>query len=208
MSYFLGDETAVDAALQQSLESLATPRDPRKQQQQQQQQAHVDSAPSSPSKHSAAQDRECGSASAASSVHDNDEHPDDVSFASDLPLNKPLLAPATKDNPGSITPLMLAASGPASAISGISSRRNSMTTSLSEETGSQALSMSGELDPEAPPSVMHSGSAPQLVMPSIKMPSRRPFTEEGKRIGRLKVLVAGDSGRNPPTPQPTVLVDY
>jgi hypothetical protein len=43
-------------------------------------------------------------------------------------------------------------------------------------------------------SMMDSGSAPQLIMPSIKMPSRRPFTDEGKRMGRLKVLVAGDSG--------------
>lgn len=37
-------------------------------------------------------------------------------------------------------------------------------------------------------------SAPQLIMPSIKMPSRRPFTERGKAMGRLKVLIAGDSG--------------
>ncbi|ERS99885.1 hypothetical protein HMPREF1624_03252 [Sporothrix schenckii ATCC 58251] len=42
--------------------------------------------------------------------------------------------------------------------------------------------------------MMDSGSAPQLIMPSIKMPSRRPFTEEGKNMGRLKVLIAGDSG--------------
>ncbi|KAH8200241.1 hypothetical protein TruAng_005577 [Truncatella angustata] len=39
-----------------------------------------------------------------------------------------------------------------------------------------------------------SGSAPQLVMPSIKMPSRRPFTELGKSLGRLKLLIAGKSG--------------
>ncbi|KLU83495.1 hypothetical protein MAPG_02555 [Magnaporthiopsis poae ATCC 64411] len=39
-----------------------------------------------------------------------------------------------------------------------------------------------------------SGGAPQLVMPSIKMPSRRPFSPEGKAIGRLKVLIAGESG--------------
>jgi len=43
-------------------------------------------------------------------------------------------------------------------------------------------------------SLMDSGSAPQLIMPSIKMPSRRPFTDEGKRLGRVKVLIAGDSG--------------
>ncbi|KAF2461364.1 hypothetical protein BDY21DRAFT_368610 [Lineolata rhizophorae] len=35
---------------------------------------------------------------------------------------------------------------------------------------------------------------PQLVMPSIKMPSRRPFTAKGKGMGRLKVMVAGEAG--------------
>ncbi|KAL7271720.1 hypothetical protein RUND412_005500 [Rhizina undulata] len=35
---------------------------------------------------------------------------------------------------------------------------------------------------------------PQLIMPEITIPSRRPFTEKGKRVGRLKVLIAGDSG--------------
>lgn len=38
--------------------------------------------------------------------------------------------------------------------------------------------------------------APQLVMPSIRMPSRRPFTEQGKAMGRLKLLVAGAPGRS------------
>lgn len=36
--------------------------------------------------------------------------------------------------------------------------------------------------------------APQLIMPEITIPSRRPFTTGGKNIGRLKVLIAGDSG--------------
>ncbi|KAI5795695.1 Septin-domain-containing protein [Geopyxis carbonaria] len=49
-------------------------------------------------------------------------------------------------------------------------------------------------------SMQHSGGdqmlglAPQLIMPELSMPSRRPFTEKGKRIPRLKVLIAGDSG--------------
>lgn len=38
------------------------------------------------------------------------------------------------------------------------------------------------------------GDGPQLVMPSLAMPSRRPFTERGQRMGRLKVLVAGSAG--------------
>lgn len=36
--------------------------------------------------------------------------------------------------------------------------------------------------------------APQLIMPSIQMPSRRPFTERGQSLGKLKILLAGDSG--------------
>lgn len=39
-----------------------------------------------------------------------------------------------------------------------------------------------------------SNNVPQLVMPSIAMPTRRPFTERGKRMGKLKVLVAGPAG--------------
>ncbi|KAK2738500.1 hypothetical protein FQN57_007015 [Myotisia sp. PD_48] len=37
-------------------------------------------------------------------------------------------------------------------------------------------------------------SAPQFIMPSIKMPSRRPFTDRGKLIGRLKILITGAPG--------------
>lgn len=62
---------------------------------------------------------------------------------------------------------------------------------------SQAVLSSGEEDKDMGSDMIDSGSAPQLVMPSIKMPSRRPFTERGKNMGRLKVLVAGDSGRWP-----------
>lgn len=58
-----------------------------------------------------------------------------------------------------------------------------------DEGGSQAI-VSSE-DDEAPE--IHD-SAPQLIMPSIKLPSRRPFTERGKAMGRLKVLLAGDCG--------------
>lgn len=193
MTYFLGDEDAIDSALQQSLSSFVTARDPRKQQHPSPVPEHADSAPSSPSKHAAAHDRE-SSPSAASSVHDDEDHPDDVSLASDFAIQKPLLAPASKDTSGPITPLMLAMSGPASAISGVSSRRNSVTASLSEEIGS-AISMSAEIEPDVPSPMIDSGTAPQLVMPSIKMPSRRPFTDEGKRIGKFKVLIAGDSGK-------------
>ena len=63
-----------------------------------------------------------------------------------------------------------------------------------DEGGSQAIvsSEDDEVDPRSQSSIQD--SAPQLIMPSIKMPSRRPFTERGKDIGRLKVLIAGDTG--------------
>lgn len=37
-------------------------------------------------------------------------------------------------------------------------------------------------------------SSQKFVMPRVAMPARRPFTPEGLTIGKLKLLVAGDSG--------------
>ncbi|KAK0630606.1 hypothetical protein B0T17DRAFT_576900 [Bombardia bombarda] len=93
-----------------------------------------------------------------------------------------------------VTPSLMGVSGPASAMSSVSSRRNSFSGSLFDDSSNHAPSLDGEAYRELPASMMDSGSAPQLVMPSIKMPSRRPFTDEGKSMGRLKVLIAGDSG--------------
>ncbi|KAI1769175.1 Septin-domain-containing protein [Hypoxylon sp. FL1150] len=88
-----------------------------------------------------------------------------------------------------ITPIMLGMSCTESVISTPSSRRNSFTGSLSEH----AIGSDDELREHEPSSMLGNGSAPQLVMPSLKMPSRRPYTETGKSLGRLKVLFAGDS---------------
>ena len=76
--------------------------------------------------------------------------------------------------------------------------RKSDEESASDEIGSQALLFCGEEEPE--PSSSIADSAPELIMPSIRMPSRRPFTERGKRIGRFKVLVAGGKGRDGRSP--------
>ncbi|KAK0711510.1 hypothetical protein B0H67DRAFT_585563 [Lasiosphaeris hirsuta] len=131
-------------------------------------------------------------------------------------------APASPSHPASppLNPTMTSPldgpSGPASsiALSSMSSRRGSFAGSLSELGGgshapslysSHAVADDEDNDAEQPfhhdegeasaeGSMMDSGSAPQLIMPSIKMPSRRPFTDAGKAMGRLKVLVAGDSG--------------
>ncbi|KUJ21435.1 uncharacterized protein LY89DRAFT_778966 [Mollisia scopiformis] len=91
------------------------------------------------------------------------------------------------------TPLSFSA-GPPSTMSSPRSRRHSDAGSDMDDIVSQAIVSSGEEDRDMGPVLVDSGSAPQLVMPSIKMPSRRPFTEKGKNMGRLKVLVAGDSG--------------
>lgn len=71
-----------------------------------------------------------------------------------------------------------------------------------DEATSQVLTSSGEDEDEEemqeenllPNDAVTSGSAPQLVMPSIRIPSRRPFTERGKGIGKLKIMVAGAKG--------------
>ena len=61
-----------------------------------------------------------------------------------------------------------------------------------DDIGSQAIASSEEDGPDALPGT--ESSAPLLIMPSIKMPSRRPFTERGKAMGRLKILIAGRKG--------------
>ncbi|KAL2140711.1 hypothetical protein VTI28DRAFT_3496 [Corynascus sepedonium] len=163
--------------------------------------------------------------------------------------------PQSTDTPNlsqPLTPVFMGTSGPASALSSVSSRRNSLCLSEDlfscppstrggdiaveddeyddDENGDgrdrgkadprqqqpqlehqqhgtrtaddnddndaddTGAGTGGETSCEISSSMMDSGSAPQLVMPSIKMPSRRPFTDDGKRMGRLKVLIAGDSG--------------
>lgn len=37
-------------------------------------------------------------------------------------------------------------------------------------------------------------ASPQLIMPRVSLPSRRPFTADGLALGKLKILVSGDSG--------------
>ncbi|KAI0180835.1 Septin-domain-containing protein [Hypoxylon sp. FL1284] len=88
-----------------------------------------------------------------------------------------------------MTPIML---GPSCADSVVStpSSKNSFSGSLSEH----AVTFDDDPLEHGPSNMLDSGAAPQLVMPSLKMPSRRPFTETGKSLGRLKVLFAGDSG--------------
>ena len=68
--------------------------------------------------------------------------------------------------------------------------------SIADEIESQAVESGNEdeLESHGDRTTAQATKAPQLVMPSIKMPTRRPFTDRGKRIGKLKILVAGASG--------------
>lgn len=191
------DESAIDDALQQPLANfMHVARDARKQHVQQPGGGVPESVPNAPPNKQVTGQQRDSSISTVPSVHDIEENVDDASRTSGSPLlqQKPVLVPSSLGTSQAITPLLLATSGPASAVSGLSSPRGSVAASLSEETGSQALSMSMELEPET---YFTEGNdrVPQLVMPSINLPSRRPFTDEGKRIGRLKVLIAGDAGK-------------
>ncbi|KAI9707369.1 MAG: hypothetical protein M1836_000329 [Candelina mexicana] len=97
-----------------------------------------------------------------------------------------------------ITPLFLASPAPGSSMpsspisTSIKSFRHSDEESILDEAASQAVASSEDEAGGVSSELLD--SAPQLIMPSIKMPSRRPFTDRGKNMGRLKVLIAGASG--------------
>jgi hypothetical protein len=68
--------------------------------------------------------------------------------------------------------------------------------SITDEFGTNQVIVSrddADDDPTESSELIDSSS--QLIMPSIRMPSRRPFTEKGKRISQFKVLVAGANGK-------------
>jgi hypothetical protein len=91
------------------------------------------------------------------------------------------------------TPMSAVPSTP-SAIS-LQSLKLSDDESTIDESASQAVTSGGEEEAEDKSTQLGaSGSFPQLVMPSIQMPSRRPFTTKGKAMGKLKILVAGETG--------------
>lgn len=68
--------------------------------------------------------------------------------------------------------------------------------SITDEINSQVIGSDDEdnNNPKLSPHLGPQGPS-QLIMPSIKMPSRRPFTEKGKAMGRFKILLGGASGK-------------
>ena len=104
-----------------------------------------------------------------------------------------------------LTPLQLGSPFPHSTMPGTPKSGSFRSLRLSDEEesvtdgGSQAIVSSGEEDDdesEGSRRLEMSGNAPELVMPSLSMPSRRPFTARGKQMGRLKVCVAGSDGES------------
>ncbi|KAG0138748.1 Septin-domain-containing protein [Tuber indicum] len=90
-----------------------------------------------------------------------------------------------------LTPILGPHSDPESprSASGVSYRSEDMRSEQGAESSARRPSFTStkEISQETL-------DAPQLIMPEITIPSRRPFTDKGKRIGKLKVLIAGDSG--------------
>ncbi|KAL3459854.1 hypothetical protein BJX64DRAFT_290851 [Aspergillus heterothallicus] len=71
------------------------------------------------------------------------------------------------------------------------STRNLDDISITDELGSQVIAPSEEDEDSQPTLNPSTDSMSQLIMPSIAMPSRRPFTERGRAFGRVKLLFAG-----------------
>lgn len=123
--------------------------------------------------------------------------PSDLLNSSRLEISLPS---SNRTSPRPLTPSNL--SNPDDAPSSLPSSPKSFSNqslrhlddiSITDDVSSQAV-VSGEEDNEFPtPSSLGPNSTSQLVMPSIRMPSRRPFTDRGRSLGRLKVLIAGAS---------------
>lgn len=91
------------------------------------------------------------------------------------------------------TPLSFHSPAPNSLMSSPGSRLNFNADSFPDDPSNQVKISNLVQEQGITLQSTDCSGAPQLVMPSLKMPSRRPFTENGKNMGRLKILVAGDS---------------
>ena len=118
---------------------------------------------------------------------------------------------ASDDPSQPLTPISYASPIPGSSLP--SSPKSTSTRSFrpsdedsADDARSQAIASSGDEDAEASPTAQ-TGSV-QLIMPSIMMPSRRPFTERGRDLGKLKVLLAGASGMDLGNPGLQILTSY
>lgn len=76
--------------------------------------------------------------------------------------------------------------------------------SITDEMNTQAFGSADEDERPRTSPHLGPGGASQLIMPSLKMPSRRPFTQRGQALGRFKVLLAGASGKLSLSVQPPI----
>ncbi|KAI9167324.1 cell division/GTP binding protein [Paramyrothecium foliicola] len=94
-----------------------------------------------------------------------------------------------------LTPGLASLSGNESAISSASSRRDSLTASSFHDSFPPSLVDFVAHRSASPHETMTgSGPGPQLVMPSLTVPRRRPFSVIGRSIGKLKLLITGSAG--------------
>ena len=75
----------------------------------------------------------------------------------------------------------------ASVISSASSRGSSLLAAGHSEQGETQHPVMDSEQQDQP----HRGTLPQFIMPSLAVPQRRPFSDTGKAIGKLKILLAG-----------------
>lgn len=92
-----------------------------------------------------------------------------------------------------LTPLQTASPAPDWSSNMPSTPKSGSLGSLRLSDGDSQVGIEDSGDEED----LRSGTV-ELVMPSLAMPARRPFTERGKRMGRLKVCVAGRQGNTAP----------
>jgi hypothetical protein len=145
-------------------------------------------------------------AAAAQRIITSEERSSARSFSQAHPVPRPLTPSPTRRHARSesltslgrsFTPLRASHSSTPRSGSVKSLRLSDEEGSLIDDSTSQNLHLSSEEeDGPADDTLVDDAqsSIPQLVMPSISMPARRPFTERGKRIPKLKVMVVGSSG--------------
>jgi hypothetical protein len=150
-------------------------------------------------------------AAAAQRIISSEERPSSRKPSTSHPAQRPLTPSPTRRRVRSeslssigrsFTPLRASDASTPRSPSVKSVRLSDEEGSIIDDTASQALHSSSEDDDvfadetlvESTSPTMPPSSIPQLVMPSISMPARRPFTERGKRIPRLRIMVAGPSG--------------
>ncbi|KAI4617499.1 hypothetical protein J4E80_005702 [Alternaria sp. BMP 0032] len=91
------------------------------------------------------------------------------------------------------SPLPTSAMGSTPRSASITSLKLSDEEFAMDDAASQAVVSSGE-EEEQVEMQQDMASFPQLVMPEMQMPTRRPFTTRGKAMGKLRVMVAGETG--------------